>query len=160
MEIRPALPEELGLIMELYSRGRQFMRQSGNENQWINGYPSRTLIEEDLRQGRCFLALEEGETAAVFCFFQGEEPSYREIDGAWISDGPYGVVHRIVSAGQRSGIVQTCTDWCLAQCHSLKIDTHRDNLPMRRALERCGFSYCGVIVIEDGTQRLAYQKIV
>ena len=27
------------------------------------------------------------------------------------------------------------------------------------ALARCGFTYCGVIVIEDGSERLAYEKL-
>lgn len=30
---------------------------------------------------------------------------------------------------------------------------------MRRLIEKAGFSYCGVIVLADGSERLAYQKI-
>ena len=162
MNIRPALLSELDAIMELYDQGRRFMRQSGNANQWINGYPCREMIGEDIRLGHCYLALEGEEYTAVFCFFHGEdvEPTYREIDGAWLCEGPYGVLHRIASSGKFPGMVQFCTDWCLEQYSNLKIDTHRDNRPMQDALMRCGFRYCGVIVIEDGSERLAYQKLI
>jgi len=162
MDFCKTTPAELDRVMALYDQGRQFMRQSGNANQWINGYPSRELIEQDIRLGRSYLAVEQGEIAAVFCFFHDPdvEPTYRAIDGAWLDDAPYGVIHRIASSGKFPGTVKACSDWCLTQCPSLRIDTHADNRPMRQALERCGFQYCGVIVIEDGTERVAYQKTV
>ena len=161
MKIRPAELSELDHLMDLYDAGRRFMRRSGNENQWIKGYPERKMIAEDIRLGHLFVAEEAGETAAVFCFFHGEdvEPTYRKIDGAWLCDGPYGVLHRIASSGKYPDMVKFCTDWCLNQHPNLKIDTHRDNRPMQNALMRCGFHYCGVIVIEDGSERLAYQKM-
>ena len=100
MDIRPAQLSELDRLMALYNQGRAFMRQSGNANQWINGYPKREMVEDDICQGHLFVAEEAGETAAVFCFFHGEdvEPTYRVIDGAWLADGPYGVIHRIAVA--------------------------------------------------------------
>lgn len=161
MNIRPALLSELDAIMPLYDRGRAYMRQNGNENQWINGYPQREMVAEDIRLGHLYIAEEAGETAAVFCYFCGKdvEPTYRVIDGAWVDNGPYGVIHRIASTGKFPRMVEACTDWCLDRCPSLKIDTHRDNAPMRRALERHGFAYCGVIVIDDGSERVAYQKL-
>ena len=71
MNIRPALLSELDAIMPLYDQGRAYMRQSGNANQWINGYPKREMVADDIRQGHLFVAEEAGETAAVFCFFFG-----------------------------------------------------------------------------------------
>lgn len=161
MEIRKATEEDLETIMDLYDQGRRFMRQSGNMNQWINGYPSRELVTEDIRLGRSYLIEESGQAAAVFYFDAGKniEPTYRVIDGAWLDDGPYGVVHRLASNGRCSGIMDVCTAWGMERCPSLRADTHRDNLPMQRALERCGFRYCGVITIADGSERLAYQKL-
>ena len=89
MNIRPALLSELDAIMPLYDRGRAYMRQNGNENQWINGYPQRDMVAEDIRLGHLYIAEEAGETAAVFCYFCGKdvEPTYRVIDGAWVDNG-------------------------------------------------------------------------
>lgn len=161
MEIRRARLEELNEIMDLYEQARQFMRRSGNLDQWTGGQPGRELIEGDIRAGHCYLAIEGGETAGVFCFFCGRdaEPVYAVIDGAWLDDGPYGVLHRVASSGRAKGLVAACADWCLDRCPSLRIDTHRDNRPMRRALERCGFRYCGAVDYGAAGERLAYQKL-
>lgn len=161
MEIRRARMEDLDGIMELYDQGRRFMRQSGNFGQWTDGYPQRALIEGDIRAGHCYLVLEGGGAAGVFCFFYGEdvEPVYAAIDGAWLEEGPYGVLHRVASNGRVKGLIAACTDWCLAQCPSLRVDTHQDNGPMRRALKRCGFQYCGTVVYDGEGERLAYQKV-
>ena len=115
--------------------------------QWINGYPRREKIEEDIQLGHSYVVTEDGEIEGVFCFFHGTapEPSYDRINGAWLNDEPYGVIHRIVSSGKISGMVARCADWCLQKCANLRIDTHADNRPMQQALERAGFRYCGVV---------------
>lgn len=161
MEICRAQRKDLDEIMRLYDQGRQFMRRNGNTEQWINGYPGRELIENDIREGHCQLAVEAGEIVGVFCFLCGEniEPVYADIDGAWLRGGPYGVMHRVASSGKARGLVAACADWCLEQCPSLRIDTHESNRPMRQALERCGFQYCGMVVYADEGERLAYQKV-
>ena len=43
---------------------------------------------------------------------------------------------------------------------SLRIDTHRDNISMRRFIEKSSFDFCGVIYVEDGTPRVAFEKIL
>jgi hypothetical protein len=159
MEIRTATLADVPAMMPVYDLGRAFMRRNGNESQWINGYPSRELIEQDAAQDRAFLCLEAGKIAAVFTFFVGEEPSYREIrEGAWLNDAPYGVIHRLASAGVTGGVGRFVFDWCFRQCKNLRVDTHRDNMVMRRLLESSGFVFCGVITIEDGTERVAFQR--
>ena len=51
-----------------------------------------------------------------------------------------------------------CIGWCYDQCGSILIDTHRQNIPMQRTLKKNGFTRCGVIYLEDGSERIAYQK--
>lgn len=159
MEIRTARPEELDAIMDIYRQAKQYMRQSGNLTQWTDGYPDRALIAQDIGLGFCHTVWDGTALIGVFCFFHGRdvEPTYARIDGAWLDGGPYGVVHRIASTGTAPGVLAACCNWCLRRCSSLRIDTHRDNLPMQRALERYGFQLCGTIVIQDGSERLAYQ---
>ena len=43
---------------------------------------------------------------------------------------------------------------------SLRIDTHRGNVVMRRMLEKNGFVYCGIIYLESGDERVAYEKVL
>lgn len=40
-----------------------------------------------------------------------------------------------------------------------RVDTHGDNVIMRRCIERAGFVYCGIIYLLNGDPRLAYQKL-
>ena len=47
--------------------------------------------------------------------------------------------------------------YCLSLTSTIRIDTHADNLPMQAALKRLGFNYCGIIYLEGGSQRQAYQ---
>jgi len=102
---------------------------------------------------------ESGEILGVFCYFLGEDPTYQSIeDGAWINDRPYGVIHRIAVAVHQRGVASACFSWCYAACGNVKIDTHRDNIPMQRSLEKNGFSRCGIIHLANGDPRIAYQK--
>lgn len=44
--------------------------------------------------------------------------------------------------------------------HSIKVDTHEDNRSMQRFLQKNGFVYCGVIYLQDGSKRLAFEKLL
>lgn len=159
MEIRKARSFEVEKLLPLYARGRMLMRESGNRNQWIDGYPQRSLIEEDVRRGVCYVACQGTSFMAVFTLLEEEEPTYRVIEeGDWLNDEPYGTLHRIAASGQGKGIGRQCIRWCLAKCRNLRVDTHEDNTPMRHVLETEGFTQCGRIYVEDGSPRIAYQK--
>ena len=41
----------------------------------------------------------------------------------------------------------------------VRADTHADNKIMQHLLEENGFTKCGIIHVEDGTPRIAYQKM-
>ncbi len=158
MIVRPATPSELDDVMRIYDIARQAMRDAGNTAQWINGYPSRELIESDIERGACYVLEDDGALHGVFMFAVEADPTYAHIeDGAWPNDEPYGVIHRIGSAGTRRGILQAAVDFGLTQISNLRIDTHADNIPMQRALAKVGFRPCGTIYCQDGTPRIAFQ---
>ena len=161
MEIRKTQCGDFDAVMALYDAARTFMHQNGNPHQWVNGYPDRSCIAREIEQGRSYVCVDAGKIVAVFSLIMGEDPTYRVIrEGAWLNDRPYGVVHRICTAAKGAGIGAFCLNWCVAQCGNLRIDTHRDNHPMQALLKKCGFTYCGLINLADGGERLAYQKIL
>ena len=159
MRIRNTLETDLEKIGKIYENAKKFMRETGNLNQWNGERPNAQTAREDMEKGVGYVAEDAGEIVAVFMFSQENDPTYAKIEGAWLSDAPYGVIHRIAVAKQGQGIIGYCIDQCFALCQNLRIDTHRDNLPMQRALLKRGFRYCGVIYLENGDERLAYQKI-
>lgn len=157
--IRLAKPEELDRIMEIYDIARRFMRQQGNRNQWIGGYPQREILEEDIRQGKLFSVLKGNTIHGVFFFDRGPDATYGYIEnGRWHSDAPYGVIHRIASDGS-GGIFPAAMAFCLERCGYLRIDTHQDNHPMQHVVEKYGFRRCGIIYLPDGAPRIAYDRI-
>ena len=160
MQIRKTMAADLAQIDEIYKNAKKFMAATGNVNQWNSGRPNMQTAREDMEKGVGYVAEENGEILAVFMFSQAPDPTYAKIyDGAWLSDAPYGVIHRIAVAKQGQGIVGKCIDECFSRCHNLRIDTHRDNLPMQNALKKHGFVYCGIIHLENGDERIAFQKV-
>lgn len=160
--IRPTVWADLPQVMLLFDKARSFMRKNGNAHQWINGYPTQSFIEEEINAGHSLVCEnEDGKIVATFCYILGEDPTYIHIyEGEWLNDKPYGTVHRLASSGEERGVAKACFDWCLQRCSNLRVDTHRDNLPMQKNLLNDGFVYCGIIYVNDGSERLAYQKTV
>lgn len=159
MEIRKAEFADLPRMMEIYAQARDYMRRNGNPTQWVNGYPSEEKIREDITAGESWLCTENGEILGVFCFFLHNDPTYDVIyEGSWLNDEPYGVIHRIAVAQHRRGVASCCYDFALSKCTNLRIDTHRDNVPMQRSLQKNGFTRCGIIRLQNGDPRIAFQK--
>lgn len=148
------------MIMEVYAKAKLFMAATGNGNQWVNGYPSKELVEEDIRNGHSYVCVDEDNgIVGAFFFRTGEDPTYLRIyNGRWLNDASYGVIHRLGGSGKVKGIAPVCFEWCLRQCGNLRVDTHRDNKVMQHILRKNGFIRCGIIYIADGTERIAYQK--
>jgi hypothetical protein len=161
MEIRHTTLEDLETVMCIYDNARLFMRKNGNPHQWVNGYPGIDLIRNDILNGNHYVCTDKGRIVGVFTFMQEIEPTYVQIyNGTWMNDEPYGVVHRIASSNTIKGVASYCLDWCLNKCKNLRIDTHRDNVVMQSLLSKNNFIHCGIIYLEDGSERLAYQKIM
>ena len=159
MKIRKTSMEELDTLMEIFAEARAFMAKTGNPNQWGTTKPTREMIKEDIEIGRSYVCEKDGEIVATFCYMEGVDPTYVTIyNGAWLNDKPYGVVHRIASAGKVKGAGTFCIAWAFEQCKNLKIDTHEENVIMQNTLKKLGFAYCGIIHLENGDERWAYQK--
>ena len=158
--IRLATESDFEAICGIYSDARAFMRENGNPHQWKDDRPTQDTIARDIKAGKSHVCIGDKGIVAVFYFSIEEEPTYGRIDGAWINDEPYGVVHRIARSRDASakGAGKFCMEWSYEQCRNLRVDTHRDNGPMRALLESLRFAYCGIIWLEDGDERLAYQK--
>lgn len=161
MEIRKAYPSEAEEIKEIYETAKLFMRQNGNMHQWTGDYPTLELINTDIKNGNLFVCEEENKILGVFCLFEGPDETYGKIyDGEWTNDSDYYVIHRIAVTVHGKGIAKKCFDYVLSKNNHLRIDTHRDNYPMQRALLKNGFTKCGIIYLLSGDERIAFCKTV
>lgn len=163
MIIRKSTHDDIDRMLDIYEAARQFMRKSGNKTQWVGGYPSESMLLDDIDEGNSYVCLKDEEVVGTFYYIEyleGDDPTYIKIyDGQWINDKPYGVVHRIASARGTKGVGSFCLEWCFDQLGNLRIDTHSDNLPMQKLLDKLGYTKCGIIYVDDGSERVAYQKI-
>lgn len=161
MTIRLAGNGDLQPIMDIYSYAREQMRLSGNSRQWGDNRPALETIKEDIRKKQAYILVEQERICGVFVFIIGVDATYQVIEnGAWLNQKPYGTVHRIAGNGEVKGVLATALSFCEDKIDNIRIDTHEDNQIMQHLLEKYEFQKCGYIYVEDGTRRIAYQKVV
>ena len=160
--IRHSLESDLLRMLAVYERARAYMASLGNPHQWgDSGYPSVSLLREDIARGVSYVVVDQcDEVVATFVFVEGEDPTYIIIEGAWLNEEPYGVIHRLASSGRERGIARFVFDWCSQRSRNLRVDTHAQNLVMQHLFLSLGFVLCGTIFLPDGSPRLAYQRII
>ena len=156
LQVRKAVISELDRLMEIYRHAQDFMIRAGNPTQWAHSYPTTDMIADDIACGRCHVLYDAQGIHGVFALFEGEDPTYREIEGAWLNDRPYVTIHRMASDGKVHGVFARAADYCKRLSQDVRVDTHIDNVPMRGAIRKERFVHCGVVHVRDGTARQAY----
>ena len=161
MYIRKTTMNDLDSVCYIYEGARAFMKESGNPTQWGDVHPRRELIVQDINEGKSYVCVDENARIIAVLYFCVEvEPTYAKIAGQWLNDEPYGVIHRIAKDNNApKGTGTFCIDWCFEQHDNVRIDTHKDNIPMIKLLEKLDFTYCGIIWVGDGSERMAYQRM-
>jgi len=157
--IRKSTIDDIPALLEIAEEAKQKMRQSGNQKQWADGYPSADVFRQDISQGVSYVVEQGGKVVATFALIPGPDITYAKIyEGQWLNDEPYAVIHRIASRQSAKGILKTVLDFAFLQTQNIRIDTHRDNVIMQHLLQKLGFAYCGIIYLLSGDERLAYQR--
>lgn len=116
----------------------------------------------------------EQRKAGTFLFMHEKEPSYNDLkDGKWPENTEdYWCIHSVASGMKVKGVASFIFSWCENQpgVKCIKIDTHRNNLPMRHLVEKNGYIYCGHcyyyedVETDDGIvqdfERIAFCKVL
>ena len=142
MNIRKSTLQDLPQILNLYKIAREFMKNNGNPNQWEDRYPEVSTVENDIKTGISHVCVENGGIVGTFVWHSDREP--------------YGVIHRVASNGVTKGVTRAAFSYGLERSGYVRIDTHEDNKPMQGALKKFGFRECGVIHLERGAERIAF----
>ena len=112
MQIRKATMNDLPDILAIYAYARKYMKEHGNPDQWRDSYPPVSLTTQDIQSDClyvCIIQIEEDEQiGGVFYFHREEDPDYQTIDGSWLNDRPYAVVHRVATAPGTKGVATFC----------------------------------------------------
>ena len=168
MPIRKATWDDLKQINGLYDQAKAFLRAQGLD-QWQDGYPNRDTARADIAANNCFVFEEDYRLLGTACLAFGREPTYETIyQGQWLCDPPiYGFLHRIAVTAEARGKGVAPQFFALLKDQAnekgitvIRGDTHRGNLPMQRVMEKSGLEYRGIIYLENGDERLAYEGIL
>ena len=171
MEIRKTTTADEEALEALFCEARATIAQLGID-QWQNGYPNPEVLSVDMEKEQSYVVTAEKKVVATFAMLTEGEPTYDVIfGGAWrISDAArtdYIALHRVAIAvacrgqGISTQIIRYAEACARAlDRRSIRIDTHEGNLPMRRMLEKHGFTHCGTILLENGDPRVAYEYLI
>lgn len=163
LQFRPAVSSDLPRICTIIRQAQEQMRRRGSL-QWQNGYPAPGDIQNDISRGYGYVLGDDTNVWAYGAVIFDGEAAYQAIQGQWLDEQPYVVLHRLAVADEvkRRGIA--CEFMLrvirLAQqqgIRSFRVDTNFDNEYMLRMLQKLGFSRCGLIRYESG-ERIAFQK--
>ena len=165
IEFLKGTEEDVPSIGILYREAVAFMASNGLD-QWQTGYPNEEDALLDVKRGFSRV-LKEGDKVIAACAVIPYEPDYERIEGEWKGDS-YLAVHRVAvstaykgrgyagllfSEAEKEGRSQAVS--------AIRVDTHKDNKPMRSALEKSGFCYRGIIYLSrGGAPRVAYEKLI
>jgi GNAT superfamily N-acetyltransferase len=141
-------------------------RKREGSNQWQDGYPNPEIIEKDIEKGIGYVLTENSTVIGYCAVLINDEPEYDNIQGKWLTNTDFVVVHRIAIAEIHLGknlskkIIDSIEDFALThQIHSIKVDTNHDNFGMLKIFEKAGFVFCGIVHFR-GSPRRAYEKVL
>ncbi len=170
MTIQPSTQNDIPALLDLFDEARRTIAALGID-QWQHGGPCLEIVDLDITLGRSYTVWHEGELCGTFVIISNGEPAYDEItDGHWLTGDKfkdYLAIHRVAVAVKMRGrgvadeIIAYAAEFARSLGRrSLRIDTHRGNVVMRRMLEKHGFVHCGTVFLQNGDPRVAYEKII
>lgn len=165
IKLRKAEIQDKDTIWEIIQQSIERRRIDGS-TQWQNGYPNQQTIESDLAKNFGFVLTVNDEIAVYVALIFNDEPAYSTIDGAWLTDGEFVVIHRVAVSEKFAGqglakkLFDLIEDFVSSQnVHSIKVDTNYDNVAMLKILADKGYTYCGEVFLAGGVRK-AFEKVL
>ena len=165
IKFRKAEISDKDIIWEIIQQSIERRRIDGS-TQWQNGYPNEQTVESDIAKNFGFVLTVNDEIAVYVALIFNDEPAYRTIDGAWLTNGEFVVIHRVAVSEKFAGqglakkLFDVIEDYVKSQkVQSIKVDTNYDNTAMLKILESKGYTYCGEVLLQSG-MRKAFEKVL
>lgn len=165
MEFRQAKISDLDQIVEIIELSKKYLKET-KVDQWQDGYPAKEDLRRDIESRNSYVLTNKDEIVATTVISLDGESTYNSIfNGEWITNEEYIVMHRVAVHDKYKGkgifkeLIKEAESLALNKgIFSIKIDTHRDNISMQRAVVKNNFKRCGIIYLEDGSERIAFEK--
>lgn len=164
-EFRKALVTEQSRVWEILEQAIIRRKEDGSK-QWQDGYPNPDMVRKDIEAGIGFVLIESDAIVGYAAVLINDEPTYADIEGKWLTNGDFVVVHRVAVAQNSLGrglsgkILEYIEEYAASNnIYSVKVDTNFDNIAMMKILEKRGYVYCGEVYFR-GAPRRAYEKVL
>ncbi|MFY1046360.1 GNAT family N-acetyltransferase [Chryseobacterium sp. GP-SGM7] len=165
IQFKKAESSDINIIWEIIQQSVERRRIDGSQ-QWQNGYPNLQTIENDVAKGFGYVLTVNHEVAIYVALIFNDEPAYSTIEGEWLTNGEFVVVHRVAVSEKFAGqglakkLFDYIEDFTKSQnVLSVKVDTNYDNLAMLKILESKGYTYCGEVFLAGGVRK-AFEKVL
>jgi len=165
IHFRKAETSDINAVWEIIQQSIERRRKDGSQ-QWQNGYPNLQTVESDVEKGFGHVLTVDDEVAVFVALIFNDEPAYSSIEGAWLTNGEFVVVHRVAVSENFAGqglakkLFDYIEDFTKSQnVLSIKVDTNYDNLAMLKILESKGYTYCGEVFLAGGVRK-AFEKVL
>jgi GNAT superfamily N-acetyltransferase len=155
------LPQIWDILQKAIAR-----RKADGSKQWQDGYPNPEVVKNDIEKGIGYVLTQNQEIIGYCAVLINDEPAYSGIEGKWLSDNDFVVVHRIAIAETHLGkglskIMMSFIEELAVKnnIYSVKADTNFDNYAMMKSFENAGYVYCGEVYFR-GSARKAFEKVL
>ena len=162
---RKAELSEMAPIWEILQQAILRRKEDGS-NQWQDGYPNPAVIQKDIEKGEGFVLVADEAIVGYSAVIINDEPAYEQIEGNWLTNDDFVVIHRIAISEKYLGkglakmIIKYIEDFALSNnIYSIKADTNFDNITMMKIFESSGYTLCGEVYFR-GSSRKAYEKVL
>lgn len=160
---RKAIASEIPQIWTIIQQAIVRRKNDGSQ-QWQDGYPNENVIRIDIEKGIGYVLTDDNTIVGYAAILFNDEPAYEQLNGTWLTNGDFVVVHRVaisddyLGKGLAQKIFFFTEDLAIDNnIFSIKVDTNFDNLPMLKILEKLGYTYCGEVTFR-GSMRKAFEK--
>lgn len=165
IKFRKATQDDADEIWKILRQAIERRRLDGSL-QWQNGYPNPETVNSDIEKQIGYVLTENDRVVAYCALLLNDEPAYENIEGKWLSDGDFNVVHRVavsdevVGKGYATEIFRRIEDFSRQNgIFSVKVDTNFDNAVMLHILKKLGYTYCGEVYLSGGVRK-AFEKLI
>ncbi|SNV37160.1 Acetyltransferase (GNAT) family [Chryseobacterium taklimakanense] len=165
IKFRKATQDDADIIWKILQQAIERRRRDGSL-QWQNGYPNPETVNSDIQKQIGYVLTENDRVVAYCAVLLNDEPAYENIEGKWLSDGDFNVVHRVAVSDEVAGkgyateIFRRIEDFSRQNgIFSVKVDTNFDNAAMLHILKKLGYTYCGEVYLSGGVRK-AFEKLI
>lgn len=153
--VRPALASDREFIKLYHSDSWPSIDTNQNGGNRVSKTTIETLIFDEIKREHVFIIFDYLGPLAIFAFRPDNCERYGTFRGQWRSNATPHVINYIADI-RGQGVPPRIFEFAAQKAAYLRSDTHIDDVPTQRALEKFGFRKCGTITVANGTQRVAY----